>query len=110
MRVDKLVRNNTPALLEKWGRICVTRTLDNEEYMQALAVALEDKMKDFQHSFRAFDDEKAVRELADMCEIIGTIVAEIGIPQDSFDKIRESKVALKGDYTNKVFLESVEGK
>lgn len=107
MKVNKLVRDNTPSLIENRGRECVTRTLDGEEYMHALVSALEEKMQDFQHSFGAYDDERAVRELADMCEIISTIVAEIGIPQDSFDKIRESKVALKGDYTGRVWLEEI---
>lgn len=43
MMYQKLVRDNIPAIIEKNGETCVTRTLSDKEYEDALMNKLQEK-------------------------------------------------------------------
>ena len=44
MMFQKLVRDNIPAIIEKNGETCMTRTLSGKEYEDALAEKLQEEV------------------------------------------------------------------
>ena len=60
MMYQKLVRDNIPAIIEKNGETCVTRTLSDKEYEDALTNKLQEEMADVMEVLYAMGKTRAV--------------------------------------------------
>lgn len=107
LHYDKLVRDYAPELLEKAGKECIVETMDDETFYEKLIEKLEDEKENFVREFNNKDDEKALRSLADMEEIIHALVDVIGLPYESFERILEAKRTGQGTFSKKLLLKDV---
>jgi len=74
LRYDKLVRDRIPEIIQSQGHHPVTRVLDDVSYQAALLAKLAEETREAQEA--APEDLPA--ELADILEVIQSLVAGIG--------------------------------
>ncbi len=98
---NKLVRDKIPEIINKNGSTCVTKILNNEEYLKSLNIKLEEELKEYLES-------GDVEELADLEEVLRAILDAKKIDYTDFEKIRNSKNEKRGSFKKKIFLESVD--
>ena len=89
MMYQKLVRDNIPAIIEKNGETCVTRTLSDKEYEDALTNKLQE-------------------EMADVMEVLYPIGKTCAVSKREVEQVRSQKAAEKGTFSKKIFLVSTE--
>ena len=77
-----------PEIYAKQGKTCVTETLELEEFANQLMQLLDEEMAKFKQAFDEEDDELAVKRIADVVEILYAVLDLIGVPEQSFEKIR----------------------
>ena len=101
---NKLVRDKIPEIIcSDNGKNCITRVLEDHEYLSSLNTKLQEEMKEYLQSGK-------VEELADLEEVLRAILDVKGISYDEFEKIRNEKVLKRGAFKKKIFLESVREK
>ena len=99
---NKLVRDKIPEEINNVkGRKANYRILDNNEYIQEL----DKKLFEEAHEFI---EEHSIEELADLMEVIETIMKEKNILHKDVEIARELKNKKKGSFKNKVYLINVE--
>lgn len=108
MQYNKLIRDHIPDIIRAGGKECAIRVLSDDEYLDKLVEKLSEELSEFLVEYRAQNDEKAVRELADLEEVLLAIVEAIGIPSATFQRIREAKRQQNGGFTRKLLLLEVE--
>lgn len=102
MRVyNKLVRDKIPQIIEANGNSCEIKILDDEAYEQALKFKLIEEMNEVQE---AKTDEELIEELADLQEVLSSLVASKGYSQEQFIKVVNKKKDKRGGFRDKVFL------
>ena len=89
MMYQKLVRDNIPAIIEKNGETCVTRTLSDKEYEDALTNKLQE-------------------EMADVMEVLYAMGKTRAVSKREVEQVRSQKAAEKGTFSKKIFLVSTE--
>lgn len=104
---NKLVRDKVPSIIEKSGKQCKYEIMHDEQYMTALVCALHEELAEFATQFDAMNDEQAIKELADLQDIILALVTSIGVTEESFDRIRQAKRTLYGGFDDKILLVEV---
>jgi predicted house-cleaning noncanonical NTP pyrophosphatase (MazG superfamily) len=107
--MNKLVRDKAVELLKQRGCTHVEfYTLDdNDDYVGALA---EKMVEELQEVFDAESREEMVEELADIEEVLAAFKRLVEISQEEIDVVRKKKLAAKGGYEERVFIEYVEAK
>ena len=101
-KYNKLVRDNIPQIIEKSGKTSKTRVLSDEEYVEALNSKLREELDEYLQSGE-------ITELADMVEVALALAYAKGATQECFDAIRLGKAEKNGAFTQKLFLEWVDG-
>ena len=101
---NKLVRDNMPSIIEASGKKCKTQVMDEELYMTKLVEKLHEELSEFEMQFDALNDEEAIKELADLTDVIIALVTSIGVSEESFERIRRAKTKLNGGFDNKTLL------
>ncbi len=104
---DKLVRDNIPAIIESAGKTCVVEEMDDERYFAKLIEKLHEELQEFEREFDALNDENAIKELADLEEVLLAIVDGIGVSRESFERIRLAKLSSNGGFEKKLLLKEV---
>ena len=99
----KLVRDKIPEIREKDNLVPICRTLNNKEYQIELNKKLVEEVKEYLES-------QETEELADIVEVIYSIVKLKNISLEDFEKIRIDKVEKRGSFDKKIFLEREEEK
>jgi len=99
----KLVRDKIPEIIEKDNLVPICRTLNNKEYQIELNKKLVEEVKEYLES-------QETEELADIVEVIYSIVKLKNISLEDFEKIRIDKVEKRGSFDKKIFLEREEEK
>ncbi|RDW18862.1 nucleoside triphosphate pyrophosphohydrolase [Oceanobacillus chungangensis] len=103
---NKLVRDRIPEIIEKSGKDCKTETLNQDRYILELKKKLFEEVEEYQ---QAATKEDALEEIADLLEIINTLVKDVhGSSMEKVEKIRSLKAEKHGSYVEKVFLLEVE--
>ncbi len=97
---NKLVRDKIPDIIERSGKIAITEILSDEQYIKMLDKKLIEELDEYQNS-------KDVEELADLLEVIFTIVEAKGIHITEFEQIRKEKVDKRGGFKQKILLKEV---
>ena len=95
---NKLVRDNIPEIMFKNGATPVTRILDDEEYIIELNKKLLEEVKEYLES-------ENIEELADIEEVILSILKVKGITQEELEEVRKQKVLKRGSLNKKIYLE-----
>lgn len=98
---NKLVRDKIPDIIKSDNKTCLTKVLDDEEYLSSLNTKLQEEMKEYLESGE-------VEELADLEEVLRAILDVKKVSYEDFEKIRLEKVSKRGTFKKKIFLESVD--
>lgn len=98
---NKLVRDRIPEIIAAQGQTCSTRTLTDEEYLEALSRKLDEELAEYHAS-------GDLEELADLLEVIHAIAAAKGQDVRRLHEIMEKKAAERGRFEDKIMLISVE--
>lgn len=96
---NKLVRDRIPEIIRKNGETPIVKTLDEREFEQELNKKLLEEVNEYLA-------DGNIEELADIEEVLRTLVALKGVSYEEFNKIREEKCIKRGGFKDKVFLES----
>ncbi len=107
MICNKLIRDLLPEIYAKQGKTCVTETLELEEFANQLMQLLDEEMAKFKQAFDEEDDELAVKRIADVVEILYAVLDLIGVPEQSFEKIRLANKQKYGGYENRLLLKEI---
>ncbi|WP_087972053.1 nucleoside triphosphate pyrophosphohydrolase [Oceanobacillus rekensis] len=103
---NKLVRDRIPEIIENSGKDCKTDTLNQDRYILELKKKVLEEVEEYQ---RAATKEDALEELADLLELINTLVKDVhGSSMEELEKIRLDNAEQRGSYEEKVFLIEVE--
>ena len=90
----KLVRDKIPEII---GDTCVTRTLSEAEYLQALDAKLDEELAEYHESGSA-------EELADLLEVIYAVAKARGY---DVDEVRKEKATQRGRFEKRIMLVEV---
>jgi len=97
---NKLVRDKIPEIIRAEGRKAeVSIIADDEHFLEALGDKLIEEAKEFSES-------KKIEELADIVEIIYTILELKHLSLAFLEKIRKAKREARGAFTRRFFLHS----
>ena len=77
-KYHKLVRDKIPEIIQQSGLKCETLTLSESEYRQALR----EKVVEEAQEIAVADEENLITELADIYEVIDTIIEIYGINRE----------------------------
>ena len=101
-KYNKLVRDKIPASIDSMeGRKANWRIMDNEEYIKELNKKLLEEAHEF-------IEENAVEELADIMEVIQSIMRAKNISYEELKKVQALKREQKGGFNDRVYLIDVE--
>ena len=96
----KLVRDKIPAIIEGAGKTCLTRVLNDEEYIAALDTKLQEELKEYLA-------DGSMEELADLLEVMMAAAKARGHEFSEVEAIRREKADKRGGFDQRIFLESV---
>ena len=99
-KMNKLVRDNIPNIIEQQGDNPDFVILDSFDYYNELKKKLTEEVTEFTNS----DD---VIELCDLVEVISAILDYKNINNKEFEEMRLKKNKTNGKFKNKIFLNGV---
>jgi predicted house-cleaning noncanonical NTP pyrophosphatase (MazG superfamily) len=98
MRHNKLVRDRIPKIIEQNNSKTVTHIADDEEYYEKLKEKLREETEEFLR-----EDNK--EELADILEVLYTIISHKKIDKEEIEELRQKKNKERGSFTKKIILD-----
>ena len=103
MKYNKLVRDRIPELIEESGRKQISRTLNEDEYEQALMDKIVEEIEEYRVS-------KNEEEIADIYEVVDCLVKLKDYEPMHIDYLRLIKREARGSFHKRILLEEVEDK
>lgn len=100
---NKLVRDKIIQKIQQKGHNATYSILDDKQYFEELDKKLIEEVNEF---IEAHNEE----EMADIIEVIETIIKQRGMSLEQIEKIKEEKRQKSGSFNDKIFLISVEEK
>lgn len=94
---NKLVRDKIPAIIESSGKRCTVETIEGVE----LTRLLKEKLQEEVDEYMASDD---IEELADIVEVIYSILDKKGISIEQLESIRLRKKEKRGGFSKAIKL------
>jgi len=91
---NKAIRDKIPEIIEAKGLRCEYKILNDEEFLFHLEKKLEEEIEEFYQT-------KNVEELADLLEVIYSIIELRGVSLSEIEEIRTRK-NLEGDLSQKI--------
>lgn len=98
---NKLVRDRIPDIIQKSGKVPLTKTLSDKEYEKELEKKAFEELNEY---IEASVKEEKVEELADLLEIIHALASVNSVTIEEIEKAREQKWAERGGFDEKIFL------
>ena len=98
---NKLVRDRIPEIIEKDGKKCTVRILEDAEYLEMIDRKLDEELAEYHK-------DQNIEELADLLEVLYAAAAARGFTREELEAVRTAKAVKRGAFNEKVFLESVE--
>lgn len=98
---NKLVRDNIPDNINKKGKKCNYRILDDDEYIKELDRKLLEEANEFL-------EEHSIQELGDLIEVILAIMEVKNLSIKEVEEARNIKKCEKGGFEKKIYLIDVE--
>ena len=99
-KMNKLVRDNIPDIIEQSGNKPDFVILDPLDYYNELKKKLAEELNEFNES----DD---VLELCDLVEVISAVLDYKNIDYKEFEEMRSKKSKKNGKFKNRIFLNGV---
>lgn len=96
----KLVRDFIPNIIEADGKSCIYETLSDEDYIYLLDQKLNEELAEYQ-------DSKSLEELADLLEVMQSVVKARGWTLEELEQARADKAAKRGGFEKKILLKKV---
>lgn len=99
---NKLVRDKIPEIIKKNGDSCVTKKLNQKEFR---VEALKKVVEEANELLGAKDSKiEMIEELADLQEIISTVMDAYKISSKEVSKEKASRKKQRGGFAKKIFL------
>ncbi|NIL91355.1 hypothetical protein RhoFasSB10_03698 [Rhodococcus fascians] len=99
--MGKLVRDLIPSIIEASGRVPTYRTLEAEDYGNALI----DKLFEEAREFRDATPEGKPEEFADVLEVVRALAAHMNLTDADLDTVAAHKRAERGGFEQRIWLE-----
>lgn len=96
----KLVRDRIPEIIAFDGKTCVTEISPDEQYLEMLDAKLTEELSEYQESH-------SLEELADLLEVLRTVVKARGWTWEELERVRQDKAAKRGGFEKKILLKEV---
>ena len=96
MGQGKLVRENIPQIITADGKKTITRTLEQEEYLQELDRKLDEEVAEYQ-------SDKSLEEMADVLEVLFAICEARGHSVEELMVVRDEKREKRGGFAQRIF-------
>lgn len=100
MKYNKLVRDKIPDIIRQSGKQCTYSILAESEYLSMLYAKLDEEVSEFQES-------KSLEEIADILEVIRSIIIALGSTPDDVEAIRMLKRNSRGGFEDRILLSEV---
>lgn len=100
---NKLVWNNIPKIIEEKNETPIIRILNDAEYKEALEKKLYEEYKEVLEA----NESDRVEELADMLEVIKSLVSLENKSLDDVIALMNAKSEKRGSFKGRIFLEKV---
>lgn len=100
MEFNKLVRDKIPSIIEKNGETPVYYRASKSEYYQRLKTKLQEEVDEFLQS-------NDLIEIADILEVIDSILLHKKVSQKEILQIKSDKKQSKGGFQDRIILERV---
>lgn len=97
---DKLVRDEIPSVIEKAGKSLKMRILNKKETKDYLKLKLFEEVQEFNR-------DSSEEEVADILEVVDSIISEFGLNRKKIEKIKEKKLKERGGFSKRILLEEV---
>jgi predicted house-cleaning noncanonical NTP pyrophosphatase (MazG superfamily) len=104
-KIEKLVRDNIPKILEKDGVKIFHRIMDKDEYLKNLKLKLLEEAKEV---LAAKSRDEILEELADLVEVIQNLQSSYLISNEDLENARLEKKTFKGGFQNKIYAAKIE--
>lgn len=101
---NKLIRDRIPEIIENDHKTCVTRILNDEEYLKCLKSKLLEECNEVINA----EGEDIKKEIADVLEVLEALENTLHIDQQEIMSIKEKKAHNNGAFDKKIYLEYVE--
>ncbi|WP_139490116.1 nucleoside triphosphate pyrophosphohydrolase [Brevibacillus dissolubilis] len=102
---NKLIRDRIPQIMDEAGKTYTIRTLSDDEYKTELQKKCQEELNEY---LAAENDTDSVEELADLLELIHTLVRIHGSTPEELEAVRVKKAEKRGGFEEKLFLIEVE--
>lgn len=96
----KLVRDNIPQIIERQGKRCSFRVLEEEEYHIMLIKKLQEEVQEFIES-------ESIDELADVLEVVTAIMKEVGFSEKELYRAMDDKAKVCGKFKKRILMEGI---
>ncbi len=97
----KLVRDRIPEIMRKRGRVVKARILDSEEFQ----VYLLKKIGEEGSELASVKEKKHLaEELADLIELIETIMEHNGLDTEAIKKVQKEKAEVRGGFKKRILM------
>lgn len=100
IKYNKLVRDRIPEIIEKSGKKAIVQKLDDEAYKKFLDEKLVEELQEYL-------DSDSVDELADLVEVIHSILKYKRIEITGFYGIQKKKAEERGAFEKRLLLKEV---
>lgn len=94
---NKLIRDNVPKIIEQSGKQAIIKEVSDEKYLQLLNAKLSEE-------FREYLESQSIEELADLVEVVYSILDYKNVSLEEFELIRKQKANEKGAFKAKLLL------
>ncbi len=102
--LNKLVRDKIVADMQAMGQQAIFRKLDDAEFRQKLA----EKLVEETAEFKASSPEKALKELADVLEVVEALAKEYGATPEQLRQIQAERRAKRGGFEQRLYVERLD--
>lgn len=100
----KLVRNFIPHIMTTQGCIVDAITLEHSAHVDALKQKLQEEALEVAS---AQNIDEIIEEIADVQEIIDTLISKLGIDRQLLKNVKDHKASTKGSFSDGCYLKSV---
>lgn len=98
---SKLWRDNAPAMLEEYGSVIHIKQLSNQEFDRELRIKLLEEAEEVK---TAQSDQMLIEELADVYEVIDSLIALHKIDKEQVLYVQENKRNMRGGFMNRTYV------
>ncbi|MDX1700223.1 MAG: nucleoside triphosphate pyrophosphohydrolase [Melioribacteraceae bacterium] len=102
---NKLVRDGIPAIIEAGNKKYTMNILENPQYEVEIKRKLDEELQDYQ---QASSNEEAIEELADLLELIKTVLPLHDSNMEKLENVRLAKREKRGGFDKGYYLIEVE--